>query len=71
MGHLVTDPYGDMLRRAGVLAYGTPGRVARPLDEYRAAGVDEVVLSPAGVVAGEGAEAALAGLDGIVRAACG
>ncbi|MFF9807145.1 LLM class flavin-dependent oxidoreductase [Streptomyces coeruleorubidus] len=89
-GHLVTDHYVDMLRRAGldvsaddpekgaqalveagVLAYGAPGRIARELEGYRAAGVDEVVLSPVGVCADEGFDAALADLDDIARAVSG
>lgn len=59
------------LVEAGVLAYGAPGRIARELEEYRAAGVDEVVLSPVGVCADEGCDAALADLDDIARAVSG
>ncbi|WP_432924927.1 LLM class flavin-dependent oxidoreductase [Microbispora sp. CA-135349] len=52
----------------GVYVYGTAAEVAERLRGYRDAGVDEVVLNPAGVVFTEGWKAALADLTEILAA---
>ncbi|WP_214409111.1 LLM class flavin-dependent oxidoreductase [Sphaerisporangium fuscum] len=48
------------LVEAGVYVYGTPEQVVERLRAYREAGVDEVVLNPAGVLRTEGSAAAVA-----------
>lgn len=53
---------------AGVFAYGTAAEVAERLLAYRAAGVDEVVLSTAGLALIDGDAAALADLIDIIAA---
>ncbi|MDA0638264.1 LLM class flavin-dependent oxidoreductase [Nonomuraea sp. MCN248] len=53
---------------AGVYVYGTPGEVAERLRAYSAAGVDEIVLNPAGVLRTEGFKAALADAEQILHA---
>ncbi|WP_371648398.1 MULTISPECIES: LLM class flavin-dependent oxidoreductase [unclassified Streptomyces] len=56
------------LLRSGGIVVGTPAEIAESLREYRACGVDEVILSPAGVLVTEGVEAALADLREILAA---
>ncbi|MEU8550408.1 F420-dependent peptide dehydroalanine reductase LxmJ [Streptomyces roseoverticillatus] len=53
-----------------VVVTGTPGEIAERLAEYRAAGVDEVMLNPAGVMLTEGVRAAVDDMEEII-AACG
>ncbi|MGW3271262.1 LLM class flavin-dependent oxidoreductase [Streptomyces kronopolitis] len=52
----------------GVFLTGTAGDIAAGLARYRAAGVDEVVLNPAGVMLTEGVPAAVADLQEIISA---
>ncbi|MCF3100046.1 F420-dependent peptide dehydroalanine reductase LxmJ [Streptomyces roseoverticillatus] len=53
-----------------VVVTGTPGEIVERLAEYRAAGVDEVMLNPAGVMLTEGVRAAVDDMEEII-AACG
>ncbi|GIJ58492.1 LLM class flavin-dependent oxidoreductase [Virgisporangium aurantiacum] len=53
---------------AGVYAYGTATDVAKQVRAYRDAGVDEVVLNPAGVALTEGGDAAVADLSELLAA---
>jgi alkanesulfonate monooxygenase SsuD/methylene tetrahydromethanopterin reductase-like flavin-dependent oxidoreductase (luciferase family) len=54
----------------GVFAFGTPDDIAERVRAHYAAGVDEVILNPAGVAATEGSEAAVEDLAEIL-AGCG
>ncbi|MFD4530741.1 LLM class flavin-dependent oxidoreductase [Kitasatospora sp. NPDC058397] len=63
--HLDTrDPVAGAreLVESGVFLYGSPGQLATELAAYGTAGVDEVVLNPAGVVLAHGWDAALTDL---------
>ncbi|MGW2596296.1 F420-dependent peptide dehydroalanine reductase LxmJ [Streptomyces klenkii] len=53
-----------------VVVTGTPREIAERLAEYRASGVDEVMLNPAGVMLTEGVRAAVDDMEEII-AACG
>ncbi|TPQ18820.1 hypothetical protein [Streptomyces sporangiiformans] len=86
-GHLTTDHYTDMLRRAGVPAdpadpvagaaalvdsgtyvFGSADHIAGRLEEFRDAGVDEVILNCAGVLFTEGQAAAFRDAREIIEA---
>ncbi|MFF3442458.1 LLM class flavin-dependent oxidoreductase [Streptosporangium sp. NPDC002721] len=56
------------LVEAGVYVYGTAEEVAERLHGYREAGVQEIVLNPAGVMRTEGYKAALADAEQILHA---
>ncbi|WP_440066709.1 LLM class flavin-dependent oxidoreductase [Streptosporangium sp. OZ121] len=56
------------LVEAGVYVYGTAQEVAERLRGYREAGVEEIVLNPAGVMRTEGYKAALADAEQILDA---
>ncbi|MGW5689055.1 LLM class flavin-dependent oxidoreductase [Nonomuraea sp. NPDC003754] len=56
------------LVEAGVYVYGTADEVAGRLREYREAGVDEIILNPAGVAQTEGFTAALTDVERILGA---
>lgn len=57
------------LVREGVFVYGSPAEIARGLESFRAAGVDEVVVNVAGVLFEHGLEEAVRDLREIVTAA--
>jgi len=79
-GHLREPHYADMLRRAGIpaeanaivdaglYAYGTPEEIAETVRGYRSAGVDEVILNPAGVALAIGMDEAMRDLREILEA---
>jgi alkanesulfonate monooxygenase SsuD/methylene tetrahydromethanopterin reductase-like flavin-dependent oxidoreductase (luciferase family) len=53
---------------AGVFIYGTPDEIAKCLQSYRDAGVDEVILNPAGTARADGDSAAVTDLTEILAA---
>lgn len=53
---------------SGTYVFGSPDHIAGRLAEYRAAGVDEVILNCAGVLFTEGREAAFRDLQDVIRA---
>lgn len=57
------------LVRRGVFHYGAPDEIAEQLAAYAAAGVDEVVLNPLGVLLTDGLDAAIADVQEILAAA--
>ncbi|MEU4682891.1 LLM class flavin-dependent oxidoreductase [Streptomyces xinghaiensis] len=56
---------------SGTFVTGSPGHIAARLDDYREAGVDEVVLNCAGVLFTEGPDAALRDAEDIIAAVRG
>jgi alkanesulfonate monooxygenase SsuD/methylene tetrahydromethanopterin reductase-like flavin-dependent oxidoreductase (luciferase family) len=58
----------EALVEAGVYVYGTPEEVVERLRAYRDAGVDEIILNPAGVARTEGVKAATADAERILGA---
>ena len=56
------------LVETGVYAYGSAAEIAARVREYRTAGVDEVILNPAGVALTEGDAAAITDLTDILAA---
>ncbi|PSJ25841.1 5,10-methylene tetrahydromethanopterin reductase [Streptosporangium nondiastaticum] len=60
----------DALLGHSVVVTGTPGEIAERLAAYRAAGVDEIMLNPAGVMLTEGVQAAVDDMEEIITA-CG
>jgi alkanesulfonate monooxygenase SsuD/methylene tetrahydromethanopterin reductase-like flavin-dependent oxidoreductase (luciferase family) len=58
----------DALLESGVVVAGTPEEIADRLTEYTAAGVDEVLLNPSGVLLTEGVHAAVADLEEVLAA---
>lgn len=56
------------LVEAGIFVNGKPDEIAMEIDRYRQAGVDEVILNPAGVLLDQGADAALSDLEEILAA---
>ncbi|GAB3492417.1 LLM class flavin-dependent oxidoreductase [Flexivirga lutea] len=64
------DPVAGSMRisEAQLSVFGSPADIADELREYAAAGVDEVVLSTAGVLATEGPRAALIDALAVLRA---
>ncbi|MET9342308.1 LLM class flavin-dependent oxidoreductase [Nonomuraea sp. NPDC003804] len=65
------DAGAAALVESGVYVYGTPEEVAERLRDYHEAGVDEIVLNPAGVMRTEGYQAALADAELILGAMAG
>ncbi|TLS39981.1 hypothetical protein FE633_43860 [Streptomyces montanus] len=61
------DPAAELLR-GEVVVTGTPEEIAATLAGYRTAGVDEILLNPAGVLLTEGVHAAVADLEEIIAA---
>ncbi|MFJ3962360.1 F420-dependent peptide dehydroalanine reductase LxmJ [Streptomyces sp. NPDC090036] len=58
----------DALLAQQVVVTGTPEEIAEALDDYRRAGVDEVMLNPSGVLLTEGVHAAVADMEEILAA---
>ncbi|GHF64486.1 LLM class F420-dependent oxidoreductase [Kitasatospora xanthocidica] len=58
----------ELLVEHGVMATGTPEEIADRLDDYRAAGVDEVIVNVGGVHITEGVGAAVRDLSAILAA---
>ncbi|MUL42616.1 LLM class flavin-dependent oxidoreductase [Streptomonospora sp. PA3] len=65
------DPVAGAMRvsEAGLFLYGGPERIAAELEAYAGAGVDEVIVSTAGVMGTEGPEAAVADAAAVLAAA--
>ncbi|MFE6128332.1 F420-dependent peptide dehydroalanine reductase LxmJ [Streptomyces sp. NPDC056437] len=70
---VAVDPHDPAASAAALLDHrvvvtGSPREIAEALAGYRAAGVDEVMLNPAGVLLTEGVPAAVADLEEVVAA---